>query len=221
MVKISRHCGCQWQVCNGYWEQDLGQEIRLCRINEEEHPMEDQWAKFGLFVISVRKLAQVLVFCGSSIVSDFGSDHVFQLLALTAGLVSQLNFDTCSCLLPSFFGTSLGHGLSPPAPSLLLAHLCFQGNVLFRVFSWLQTYWGNAHQRQILGWIWKYRSWKHQQILQLLLLSLIAAQLAGLSCLLFSFLLRTAITGLFIESAALGHWIWLSLAFFFPPKILN
>lgn len=104
MVKISRRCGCQWQVCNGYWEQDLGQEIRLCRINEEEHPMEDQWAKFGLFVISVRKLAQVLVFCGSSIVSDFGSDHVFQLLALTAGLVSQLNFDTCSCLLPSFLG---------------------------------------------------------------------------------------------------------------------
>lgn len=38
-----------------------------------------------------------------------------------------------------------------------------------------------------------------------LLLSLIAAQLSGLSCLLFSFLSRTAITRLFIESAPLGH----------------
>lgn len=145
----------------------------------------------------------------------------FQLLALTAGLVSQLNFNTSSCLLPLWVPvTSLGCSMSPPALSSFSAHPCFQGNVLFSVFWWLQMYWGNAYQRSILGWIWKYRSWKHQQILQFLLLFLIAAQLAGLSCLLFSFLSRTAITGLFIDSAALGHWIWFSLAVF-SPKIIS
>lgn len=215
IVKVSRHCGCQYQGCNGYWEWDLGKEVRLCRINEEQHPMEDQWAK-----LAWSSCHQCQKTCpGVGVLWQGYCQWLWirflQLLALTAGLVSQLNFSTCSCLPPSLLlstGISLGCGLSPPALSLLSAHLLFQGKVLFiipfsseSVFSWLQTYWGNAYQRQILGWIWKYRSWKHQQILQFLLLSHIAAQLAGLSCLLFSFLSGTAIIKLFIESAALGH----------------
>lgn len=159
--------------------------------------MEDQWAK-----LPWSSCHQCQKTCsGVGVLWQFYCQWIWirflQLLALAAGLVSQLNFNTCSCFPPSLLlisGTSLGCGLSSPALSLLSAHLLFQGNVLYmiafsreNVFSWLQTYWGNAYQRQILGWIWKYRSWKHQQILQFLLLSLIAAQLAGLSCLLFSF----------------------------------
>ena len=43
-------------------------------------------------VIGVRQLTQVFVFPGSFVVSDFGPDHAFQLLTLTAGLVSPLAF---------------------------------------------------------------------------------------------------------------------------------
>lgn len=94
--------------------------------------------------IRVGKLTQVFVFPGSFVVSDFGPDLVFQLLTLTAGLVSlldqlldQLNFNSCSCLGPSLLpglGTSLGHGLSVLILTFHWAHPCFQGNVLFCVF---------------------------------------------------------------------------------------
>lgn len=54
IFKISRNYVCHCHSCSGYWEGDLNEKIRSCRINEGEHPMEDQWAKlFWSFLSSV------------------------------------------------------------------------------------------------------------------------------------------------------------------------
>lgn len=86
-------------------------------------------------VISVRKLTQVFVFPGGFVVSGFGPDHAFQLLTLTAGLVSLLAFVPAKFQrsLPGL-GTSVGCGLSALALTSHSAHPSFQGNVLFCVF---------------------------------------------------------------------------------------
>lgn len=120
MVKISRHCGCQCQGCNGHWERDLGKEIRLCRINENEHPMEDQWA---MLVWSSCHQCQKTC-SGVGVLWQFCCQWLwigfFQLLALTAGLVSQLNFNTCSCPPASLFAHPWNLSGAQPVSSWLV-----------------------------------------------------------------------------------------------------